>query len=461
VIAAGRAARLAGLRLVGPALVALGRLARRRAGPASGAGTRPGSGPRIVLIRPDHLGDVLLASPAATVVQDALPDARIDWLVGPWSADVARRCGGPARVLTIDFPGFTRRPKRSPIEPYLVLVRAAARLRAGRYDAALVLRPDHWWGAMLAGMAGIPRRFGFAVAECRPFLTDALPVPRGHVVRSNQVLARLAGLRLGGRLADEAAIVDPRFPVSAHDASWAERWERSARARAVSSTGPSHAATASVAGRSRHDAPGPDEPAAPPASHAGDRADWPLIALHPGSGARIKNWPPERWVAVIGALREVDGARVVLTGGPGEGELVESIAARLDPRPETLVGETTRGQLAALFARCDLVLGGDSGPLHLAAAVGTPTVRLYGPTDVGEFGPWPPTGPHAALAASLPCQPCRTFVGPPCGATESPPCLRAIGVDQVVRGARQLLGLSVLHREHSEHPLPAEAGPRC
>ena len=122
----------------------------------------------------------------------------------------------------------------------------------------------------------------------------------------------------------------------------------------------------------------------------------------------------------------------MLTGGPGEAALVEQVAAPLDPRPRTLVGATTIGQLAALFARCDLVIGGDSGPLHLAAAVGTPTVRLYGPTDVREFGPWPPDGPHLSLAAGLSCQPCREFTDLACGARETPPCLRALNTDTVL-----------------------------
>src|SRR5688572_7575462 len=155
-----RAVRLAGLRLAGPPLAAVGRLTRRLIQPPDPS--ERGEPPRILLIRPDHLGDVLLATPAEAVLRAALPQAQIDWLVGPWSAEIARRAGGPGDVLTVDFPGFTRRPKASVAEPYLQLIREAARLRARHYDAALILRPDHWWGAMLAAAAGIPRRFGFS-----------------------------------------------------------------------------------------------------------------------------------------------------------------------------------------------------------------------------------------------------------------------------------------------------------
>jgi ADP-heptose:LPS heptosyltransferase len=251
---------------------------------------------------------------------------------------------------------------------------------------------------MLTAAAGIPRRFGFAVAECQPFLTDTLPTPTGHVVQASQDLARFAALRLGGAVAGHEAIRSPQFPVEADDAAWA----------------------ASVVGRL--------------AARSG-----PLVALHPGTGAPVKNWLQERWADVAQRIAATHAARLILTGGPGEGALIDTIAAEIDPKPETLVGETSIGQLAALFARCDLVVGGDSGPLHLAAAVGTPTVRLYGPTDVREFGPWPPGEAHIALAADLSCQPCRNLVAPPCGARETPACLRALEPDAVVTAATRLL----------------------
>ena len=118
---------------------------------------------------------------------------------------------------------------------------------------------------------------------------------------------------------------------------------------------------------------------------------------------------------------------------------MSKIAALLEPAPVTLAGETSLGQLAALFERCDLVIGGDSGPLHLAAAVGAPTIRLYGPTDIRQFGPWPPGDRHVALAAGLACQPCRMLVDPPCGAVETPACLLAIDAARVTAAARRAL----------------------
>jgi lipopolysaccharide heptosyltransferase II len=372
----------------------------------------------VLLIRPDHLGDVLLASPAETILRAAMPDAEIDWLVGPWSAEMVRRGGAAGEVMTLDFPGFTRRPKSSPVEPYAALIREARSLRARGYDAALILRPDHWWGALLAALAGIPRRFGYSVAECTPFLTDTLPQPTGHAAAANLALARLAAVRLGRAPLPPSGIVPPAFRVTCDERRWVEQ-----RLMAWRPAG---------------------------------RATTSLVVIHAGAGAPLKSWPTERWAAVAQRLRAPTGVDIVLTGGPGERALAEQITARLDPPLPNLAGETTLGQLGALFAAADLVIGGDSGPLHLAAAVGTPTLRLYGPTDVAEFGPWPPGDQHVALAAGLACQPCRALVGPPCGAVELPPCLLAIDVESVVNAA-----LGILHRASARPPAdPATAAAR-
>jgi lipopolysaccharide heptosyltransferase II len=407
--------RQAGLRLAGPLVVAAGRQARTGADLPDSVTARA---PRVLLVRPDHLGDMLLAAPAAWVLADALPNSTIDWLVGPWAADIARRCGGPGDVLTVSFPGFTRQTKASALEPYRLLAREAARLRARRYDAALILRPDHWWGAMLAAAAGIPRRFGYAVAECLPFLTDLLPLPSGrqqHAVPTNQGLARLAAIRLSGAAVPKD-IRRPRYPVDDADLAWARDW-LAAQCGYVPS--------GSFNGAQRTTSGGP------------------LVVLHPGSGAVLKNWSSERWAKVVSELRAQTGARVVVTGGPAERDLVAAVIAGLDPPPPVLAGSTTLGQLAALFASAALVLGGDSGPLHLAAAVGTPSVRVYGPTDIAEFGPWPPGPQQVALSANLSCQPCRALVDPPCGAVEQPACLTAITVGAVVAAARRVLAANV------------------
>ena len=148
----------------------------------------------ILFIRPDHLGDLLFTTPALRALREAFPQARITCLVGPWGEAVVT--GNPCidEVMLCSFPGFTRQPKRSIIEPYVVLGRYARLLREKEFDSAVVLRFDHWWGALLAYLARIPRRLGYDIAEVKPFLTDVVPyVPGRHEVEQNLALMKAVG----------------------------------------------------------------------------------------------------------------------------------------------------------------------------------------------------------------------------------------------------------------------------
>src|SRR6266567_723180 len=132
---------------------------------------------RVLLLRPDHIGDVLLTAPAIALLRAALPDARLTYLVGPWSAAAARRGPCVDEVRTLVFPGFTRHRTANFLSPYALLLREAQRLRHEHFDLAIVLRPDHWWGALLVLAAGIPIRVGGRTPETIPLLTSAYPSP--------------------------------------------------------------------------------------------------------------------------------------------------------------------------------------------------------------------------------------------------------------------------------------------
>ncbi|MEM4724064.1 MAG: hypothetical protein QXP01_03550, partial [Candidatus Hadarchaeum sp.] len=125
---------------------------------------------RILLIRPDHIGDLLFATPAIRVLRQAFPDAYLACMVGPWAKAVLENNPYLDEIIVCSFPGFTRRPKGSVLAPYRMLYEWAAKLKAWHFDAAIVLRFDHWWGALLAYLAGVPYRLGYAIAECAPFL---------------------------------------------------------------------------------------------------------------------------------------------------------------------------------------------------------------------------------------------------------------------------------------------------
>jgi heptosyltransferase-2/heptosyltransferase-3 len=351
-----------------------------------------GSGPRrrILVVRPDHLGDLLFLTPAVRRLRRAFPGAEIVGLVGPWGRPVLERNPHLDRLITWEFPWFDRQPRHSAFGPYRSLARLARRLRAEQFDLAIQFRADFWWGALAARLGGIPERVGYDVPSVRPFLTSATPLCHGlHAADENlRLVAALdGGPAEPGRL---------EFPITP-----AER-------------------------RRAHDLIGPGP---------GER---PRIAIQVGAGAPVKLWPRERLAEAGRALAERFGAHVVVLGGPTEAEAVGVVAAGIGAAAIGLAGVTTVGELAAVLERCDLALGPDSGPLHLAVAVGTPTLHLFGPADPRRFGPYGDPRRHRVLAAHRPCVPCNRLTFPEADLPRHD-CLATIGIDEVVAAASDLL----------------------
>ncbi len=344
---------------------------------------------RILLIRPDHLGDVLLTTPAIRALRSTRPEAELHALIGGWSADVVGAYPEIDLVLTLDFPGFTRVAKKSVQSPYQLALATANRLRRIGYSSAVILRPDHWWGALVAKLAGIPIRVGYDLPQVRGYLTESIPHEYQHAVQQNaRLVARWTGL-----LSD--ADLEYRFPVKAEDIAYVEGYL--------------------------------DEWGITP----GER----LICIHAGSGTAVKQWPSDRWSIIADTLADQLDARIVLTGADHEVATAMHIAEAMSHQPIIMAGDTRIGQLAALFQRSILALGPDSGPLHLAAAVGTPTVTLFGPADPVEFRPWGPSERHAVLTSEIGCRPCRILDW----SADNPdyhPCVREITVAQVLETAR-------------------------
>ncbi len=347
----------------------------------------------ILLIRPDHLGDVLLTTPAIRALKQSsrLPQsAQLVGLVGPWAAEALAAYPEVDLVLTLPFPGFTRQPKESYLSPYVRAFQWARKVRQLRAEAAIILRPDHWWGAMLAYLAGIPRRVGYDLPDVRPFLTHALPHQRDHMV--------IQSLRL---VEWWTGPVDPKaihfsFPVADPDRSYINTLLAS----------------------------------------SGVAAHRPVVIIHPGAGTPLKRWLPEHWALVADRLADRLDAAVVFTGSDREHSQIWQIMDKMRNRGISLAGETNVPQLAALFERAAVALGPDSGPLHLAVASGTPTVHLFGPADPAEFGPFGDPTRQIVLTSTIGCRPCRILDWPGDDPVNHP-CIRDIKPQQVIDAALQ------------------------
>ncbi|MDE2816844.1 MAG: glycosyltransferase family 9 protein [Chloroflexota bacterium] len=355
---------------------------------------------RILVIRPDHIGDVLLVTPALRLLRQAFPDSEITALVGPWSEAVLANNPHVDRVLTCRFPGFDRSQPQPGMRAYRQLRQDAQRLRSEDYQLALNLREDFWWGAALAAFAGIPYVWGFDVPECAPFLTHAQPLQDDE----HQAASDLRMARAVAALGVEVENVDTQlqFDFTPDDEQRAEMLLRNA--------------------------------AIPDAAT--------LIAIHPGSGAPVKNWAAAGWHAVGSVLAQDPDVHFLVTAGPTEHALAEEVAAGLPRDRVLLVEQVSLGELAALYARCALVLGPDSGPLHLAVAVKTPSVTLYGASDPVRFGPWGPAERHRTVVSSIPCRHCG-YLSLPTAALPQHPCMQYIEPAAVTAAAQALLAQTV------------------
>ncbi len=377
-------------------------LAERRARkPASPA-------PRILLVRPDHLGDVLLTTPTLDAFKRHMPEAHITFMVGPWSREVVAWDADIDELLTCPFPGF-QRTSQKPLAPYTLLLRVARQLRRGKYDLAINLRPDFWWGAALFYLARIPRRVGYALEPGRQFLTQSLPFQTPeHATISNLRLVS-AALEMLGYPPLEEPYTTERYPLQFTPTPEEHKW---------------------VADRLNKE---------------GIDAETPVVVIHAGSGAAVKLWRTEGWSACAnalpGLLTSPSQPRIILTGSQRERPMLDEIAHGM-ASPPMLVTDATLGQLAALLSRAGMVLGVDSGPLHLAVSQGTPTVQIFGPTDARIFGPWGAQQKHIVLASTRRCLSCPTI---PCGRLDFTPqelpahlCMRVVPEQQVLAAIKKL-----------------------
>jgi heptosyltransferase-2 len=340
---------------------------------------------RRILIRANNwIGDVVMISPAVRAIREHYREARIAILAKSWVVETLR--GSP---FYDDLIEYEDRGAHRGIAGRLRLV---ADLRRRRFDLA-VLFQKAFEAAAFAFLAGARARVGYATDLRGPLLTHPLPRPAEGTHNAEQFLAIARSLGCPVR--------DP-FPVFHLD--------EEARRRA-----------ASLLESAGHDAP--------------------LVALHPSASKTPRAWHPDRFGDLAARLARRTGARVVLLGGGGEEDLLARIATRI-PAGRALVPPAGLSikTVGAILERCRLFVGNDSGPMHVAAALGVPTVAIFGPGSPARTAPLARPGRLAVVGGDYPCSPCRQdfFRECPPAPSGKPFCLEEIEVDEVERAALDL-----------------------
>ena len=380
-------------RLVAAADVLLAPWSWLRRRPAAGAPPA-----RVLCFRLERIGDLLMTLPALAELRRALPDADIDLVVGGWNRDLATAIPGVTRVEAMDA-AWLARPRDG--DGPLALARRARRLRGRRYDLAINFEPD------------IRSNFAIAAAAAR----------------------RTVGFGSGGGGAflDLALDYDP----SAHTADNALRLVR----RALDlEDGPAPVATLAV----------PEVRTREAARLLQPLGEGPRIGMHVSGGRAIKQWPEDRFRAVAERLVADRGASIVLTGTVADRAQTEPVRRALPPdRVLDLTDAAGEGPaatggldlvtVAAVLQRLDLVVTGDTGPMHLAHAVGTPVVAVFGPSDPARYAP---RGLRDRIVrVDLPCSPCNRIRRPPARCVgHTPDCLTGVEASAVLAAIDEVLG---------------------
>jgi ADP-heptose:LPS heptosyltransferase len=346
----------------------------------------------VLVLRLDRIGDVLMALPALADLRRALPSARIRLAVGRWSEEVAAMAPVDD-VIRWSAPWAGRSGEGA--ESRVALARKARALAAHPPDLAIDLQGDVR-AVFLMRLTSARSRVGYANTGGRSWLTHV--VPRDETV------------------------------------SWVEQNRRAVEAVA----GPRRATAAAA-----HVAADP-EWARALLEREGLSGPRPLVAIHPSGGRTVKQWPIERWREVARRLQDDLGATVVVTGGASDQALARALGEGL-PRPVIdLAGRLSVAETMAVIGGMDLFLSPDTGPMHMACVMGTPSVAVFGPSAAeryfsADLSPNPER--HVVVRRELWCAPCNLIRRPPeeCVADVVPECLRIVTVDDVYAAAARLL----------------------
>jgi heptosyltransferase-2 len=357
---------------------------------------------RILVLNRNHIGDCLFTTPAIRALRTTFPEAVMVAAVPPVNHDLLASNPCLTEVMA--------RPMRG-VSEHLRLLRE---IRRRRFDLVISFQEKSFVYAALARLSGARLTVSLQFWRTQPFYQRIVPVVAGrHEVEKYHAIAQAVLDPPPGRLDAERAAGSNgllALPVS--------------RRRSISALhGPPGAMELHVSREHRMHGDAL-------LASLGVDEDALLIGINPGATLEVKRWPVERFARVGRELADRHRARIVVLGGPSDEERALQIAAAI-PGAAAVAGRTRLGETAALLRRCRLLISGDTGPLHMAVALGVPVVGLFGPTNPRKYGPWSEHGDGRSRATVLrhpdPCPCCDR------------PCVHTITVEECLAAADEWL----------------------
>ncbi len=330
---------------------------------------------RILIVRTDRIGDVLLSTPVIKVLRESYPNAYIAMMVSPYAKDIVE--GNPYLDDVIIYDKDIRH------KSVFSSIKFALKLKKKRFNLALVLHPTNRVH-LVTFFAGIPKRVGYD-RKIGFLLTDRIKhtkqLGEKHELEYSLDLVRYLGI--------EPKDKSLFMPIKESSEKWAEGLF----------------------------------------SELEIKDNDKLLAIHPGASCPSKIWPAERFAQVCDKLSEKYGFKVLVIAGPKDVKLAEIVAKNMHHPVINLAGKTSVSQLASALKRCHLFISNDSGPVHIASAVGTPVISIFGRNQKG-LSPtrWGPTGKNdRVLHKEVGCIECLAH-----NCQKDFACLKAITVEDVL-----------------------------